>query len=156
MNARRARELSDLVANPEVDVIESGRHIEITVNDEVIASSDRPRLVTETGLPARWYIPRIDVEWAMLKSSTTTSGCQYKGLAQWWHVTTADADQLGDVVWGYERPVAEASKLAGLVAFYAEHAAVETWLDGVQQAKPVVAAGALNPSLNLDNVAVAQ
>lgn len=137
-----------------VEVIESGRHVEITVNGAVLVCSDRPRLVTETGLPARWYVPRAHVDWAKLRPSATTSGCQYKGLAAWWHVQTDDADQLGDVVWGYERPIVEASKLAGLVAFYGEHAAVETWVDGVRQPKPVLDATALNPSLGLVNIRV--
>jgi uncharacterized protein (DUF427 family) len=136
-----------------VEVTESSRHVEIAVNGQTVARSDRPRLVTETGLPARWYLPRSDVDWSKLTPSTTTSGCQYKGLADWWHVRTDDSDQLADVVWGYERPVPEASKLAGLVAFYAEHAAVETSVDGTTQPNPVLSAGALNPSLGLSNVA---
>jgi hypothetical protein len=64
------------------------------------------------------------------------------------------SDQLADVVWGYERPIPEASKLAGLVSFYAEHAAVETHIDGVRQSKPMIEATAVSPSLNLSNVAV--
>jgi uncharacterized protein (DUF427 family) len=137
-----------------VEVIESSRLIEVTVNGRMMARSSRPRLVTETGLPERWYIPRIDVDWTYLASSTTTSGCQYKGLANWWHVCQDGSDQLADVVWGYERPVPEANKLTGLVAFYAEHAAVETSVDGVIQPKPVIDSAAINPSLNVANAAV--
>jgi len=83
-----------------VEVIESSRQVEVTVNGELLACSDRPRLVTETGLPARWYIPRIDVDWSKLVPSTTSSGCQYKGDASWWHVEPRDGDRLTDVVWG--------------------------------------------------------
>lgn len=135
-----------------VDVTESSRRLEIRVNGRTLARSDRPRLVTETGLPARWYVPRADVNWSRLTRSPTSSGCQYKGIADWWHIRADGSDpQLADVVWGYERPVPEAAKLAGLVAFYAEHAAVETYLDGVVQASPILDATALNPSLNLHN-----
>ena len=134
-----------------VEVIESGRQIEITVEGQVVARSSRPRLVTETGLPERWYVPRIDVDWTQLTSSETTSGCQYKGVANWWHVCQTGSDQLADVVWAYERPVPEANKLAGLVSFYAEHAAVETYLDGALQPKPVIDSTAISPSLNLAN-----
>jgi uncharacterized protein (DUF427 family) len=132
-----------------VDVIESSRLVEVTVNGQVVARSQSPRLVTETGLPERWYIPRIDVDWTQMTSSATTSGCQYKGVANWWHLCQDGSDQLADVVWGYERPVPEASKLAGLVSFYAEHAAVETSVDGVIQPKPVIDSTAISPSLNL-------
>ena len=132
-----------------VDVIESSRLVEVTVNGQVVARSQSPRLVTETGLPERWYIPRIDVNWTQMTSSGTTSGCQYKGVANWWHLCQDGSEQLADVVWGYERPVPEASKLAGLVSFYAEHAAVETSVDGVIQPKPVIDSTAISPSLNL-------
>lgn len=134
-----------------VEVVESSRLVEVSVNGRLVASSSRPRLVTETGLPERWYIPRIDVDWAQLAPSGTTSGCQYKGLADWWHVRQAGTDRLADVAWSYERPVPEAGKLAGLVAFYAEHAAVETSINGVVQPRPVIDRTAINPSLNLDN-----
>lgn len=137
-----------------VDVIESSRLVEITVNGQVVARSQSPRLVTETGLPERWYIPRIDVDWTKMASSATTSGCQYKGVANWWHICQDGSDQLADVLWGYERPVPEASKLAGLVSFYAEHAAVETSVDGVIQPKPAIDSTAISPSLNLANTAV--
>jgi uncharacterized protein (DUF427 family) len=137
-----------------VDVIESSRRIEITVGGKVVASSSRPRLVTETGLSERWYVPRIDVDWSQITSSETSSGCQYKGIANWWHVSQEGSDQLVDVVWGYERPIPEAGKLAGLVSFYAEHAAVETYIDGILQTKPVIDGTAISPSLNLANLAV--
>ena len=136
-----------------LDVIESSRLVEVTVNGHLVAWSRRPRLVTETGLPARWYLPRIDVDWTHLASSGTTSGCQYKGVATWWHVRQDGADHLADVAWGYERPVPEANKLAGLVAFYAEHAAVRTSVDGVIQPRPVIDRMAISPSLNLANAA---
>jgi len=136
-----------------VEVIESSRSIEVTVDGRLLASSERPRLVIETGLPERWYIPRVDVDWTQLAPSTTSSGCQYKGEANWWHVEADGMDRLADVVWGYERPIPESSKLAGLVAFYAEHAAVETHIDGVCQPKPQLDAAALNPSLGLKNLA---
>jgi uncharacterized protein (DUF427 family) len=137
-----------------VDVIESSRLVEITVNGRVVARSRSPRLVTETGLPERWYIPRIDIDWTRLRPSETSSGCQYKGVANWWHVCQDGADQLADVVWGYERPVPESSKLAGLVSFFAEHAAVETSVDSVIQPRPVIDSTAISPSLNLANTAV--
>jgi uncharacterized protein (DUF427 family) len=137
-----------------VEVIESSRLVEVNVNGREVARSRSPRLVTETGLPERWYIPRIDVDWTQLRPSETSSGCQYKGVANWWHVCHDGYDQLADVVWGYERPVPESSKLAGLVSFFAEHAAVETFVDSVIQPRPVVDRTAISPSLNLVNMVV--
>lgn len=132
-----------------VDVLESSRHIDVTVNGVSVASTDRPRLVAETGLPARWYIPRSDVDWSLLQVSDTHSYCQYKGLADWWNVAVDGQDTLVDIVWAYERPAPEATKLAGLVAFYAEHEAVDTTVDGQPLITPGFETAMFNPSLHL-------
>ena len=65
-----------------VDVTESSRLVEITVNGLVVARSQSPRLVTETGLPKRSYIPRIDIDGIQMRSSGTTASCQDKGVAK--------------------------------------------------------------------------
>jgi uncharacterized protein (DUF427 family) len=80
-----------------VDVLESSRHIDISIDGVTVASTDRPRLVAETGLPARWYIPRADVDWTVLQASMTDSYCQYKGAADWWNVAI---DGHETIVWG--------------------------------------------------------
>lgn len=131
-----------------VDVLESSRHVEIRVDGELVAATHRPRLVTETGLAPRWYIPRADVDWSRMERSETTSRCQYKGEAEWWSIRPAGGESLVDVAWGYERPLPEAPKLAGLVAFYAEHDSVRTTVDGVVQEVPAFRPVMLNPALH--------
>src|ERR1700682_4025476 len=43
-----------------VDVLNSSRHVKVVVGGEVVAESTRPRLLFETGLPTRYYIPKRD------------------------------------------------------------------------------------------------
>lgn len=128
-----------------VDVLESSRHVVVRVDGMTIADTTRPRLVAETGLPPRWYIPRADVRWDLLTLADQNTVCQYKGTAEWWSVGPAPTP----LVWGYERPVPEAPKLAGLVAVLAEDGRVETVIDGELQARPVFEPSWLNPSLGL-------
>jgi hypothetical protein len=45
-----------------VNVLESSRHVRISVNGEVVAETDRPRTLFETGLPPRYYIAPADVQ----------------------------------------------------------------------------------------------
>lgn len=137
-----------------LDVLASSRLVEITIEGVVLAASTRPHLVNETGLPARWYLPSDDVDWSLLSESQTTSHCQYKGDARWWNVQLPDHAALVDVAWGYATPIAEAPKLSGLVAFYAEHEAVETIVDGARQPKPQFDPSWLSPSLHLENTVV--
>jgi uncharacterized protein (DUF427 family) len=40
-----------------VDVLKSSRHVKIFVDGEVVAVTDRPRILFETGLPPRYYFP---------------------------------------------------------------------------------------------------
>jgi uncharacterized protein (DUF427 family) len=40
-----------------VDVLKSSRHVKVLVDGEVVAESNRPRILFETGLPPRYYFP---------------------------------------------------------------------------------------------------
>lgn len=84
-----------------------------------------------------------------MSTSETVTGCQYKGVASWYHIELADQERLDDVAWSYERPISEAPKLSGLIGFYGEHPAVETLVGGEPQAKPEFDPSWLNPSLTI-------
>src|SRR5579875_1948380 len=62
-----------------VDVLNSSRHVRVAVGGETVADSRRPRLVFETGLPTRYYLPRADVRTELLVPSPTTSQCPTRG-----------------------------------------------------------------------------
>ena len=49
------------------------RHVKVTVNGEVVAETERSKILFETGLPPRYYIHPEDVrEDVFIKSETTT------------------------------------------------------------------------------------
>jgi len=62
-----------------VDVWESARPATVRAGGRVIARSDRPKLLFETSLPVRVYIPRGDVDADVLVASETRTQCPYKG-----------------------------------------------------------------------------
>ena len=41
-----------------VDVLDTSRHVQVSVNGETVAETTRGRVLFETGLPPRWYFPR--------------------------------------------------------------------------------------------------
>jgi uncharacterized protein (DUF427 family) len=105
-----------------VDVYPSSRTVSVTAKDgTVLASSCRPKLVFETALPTRPYIPREDVM-VDLTPTDTHSVCAYKGEASYWA-----AEGIADVAWSYETPRTEAGGIEGHVAF--DPARVEIKLD---------------------------
>jgi uncharacterized protein (DUF427 family) len=104
----------------------------VVFNGVTIADSYRPVALFETGLPARFYLPRPDVRMDLLVATDTTSACPYKGVASYWSID-ADGAVLTDAVWGYETPLEEARALAGLVAFWPEKdPALEVYVDRVR------------------------
>lgn len=52
-----------------VDVRESSRHVRVLADGEVIAETRRPKVLFETGLPNRYYIPPDDVRQEALEPS---------------------------------------------------------------------------------------
>src|SRR5690349_16542603 len=62
-----------------VDVLASSRHVSVIAGGQVVADSRRPHLLFETGLPTRYYLPRMDVRMDLLTPSETVTACPYKG-----------------------------------------------------------------------------
>lgn len=102
-----------------VDTLHSSRAVSIELMGETVAESVRPRLLFETGLPARYYLPKLDVRMDMLVKSDTVTQCPYKGVATHWGVRVGDRI-VKDVAWSYEYPVPECPKIEGLICFYNE------------------------------------
>lgn len=116
-----------------VDVLNSTRHVKVVVNGETVAETSRPRLLFETSLPTRYYIPRLDVRMDLLEPTSSTTACPYKGTASYWSVR-AGGEVFKDLVWGYPAPIPECPKIENLLSFYNEK--VDLYVDGELQPKP--------------------
>ena len=116
-----------------VDVLESSRHVRISVNGEVVAETDRPRILFETGLPPRYYIAPADVREGVLLESEKTTQCPYKGVASYYSVE-AGGDKIDDLVWYYPEPIAATQKIRGPLCFFNEKVDLE--VDGEAQERP--------------------
>jgi uncharacterized protein (DUF427 family) len=116
-----------------IDILHSSRHVEIEVNGVTVADTHQPTLLFETGLPTRYYLPKVDVRLDLLTPTDTTSGCAYKGFARYWTVE-AGGETFEDLAWSYPTPLPENVKIAGLVAFFNEK--VDIIVDGERQERP--------------------
>jgi uncharacterized protein (DUF427 family) len=83
----------------------------VRADGEVVARSQRPVVVAETGGPLRFYLPREDVL-ADLQTSATTASCPYKGQASYWSL-----DAIDDAGWSYEDPLESMLTARGHVSF---------------------------------------
>jgi len=120
-----------------VDVLNSSRHVQVIVQGEVVAESRRPRLLFETRLPTRFYLPWQDVRADLLVPSTTSSQCPYKGVAEYYSVRLGNT-LIKDLAWVYRYPIPECPKIENLVCFYHEQVDAIV-VDGVEQPRPVTA-----------------
>ena len=117
-----------------VDVLNSSRVVRVTVGGTVVAESRRPRLLFETSLPTRYYLPRADVRMDLLEPSATVTHCPYKGRTIHFNARIGER-VFPDIAWSYPYPIPECPRIEGLICFYDERVdGVE--VDGVQQERP--------------------
>ncbi|KAF9813517.1 hypothetical protein IEO21_05554 [Rhodonia placenta] len=117
-----------------VDVLQSSRHVRVEVNGVELANTTKPRLLFETGLPVRTYIPKTDCRVDLLKPSQLTTECPYKGVANYYNVSISSGETFENIVWWYRVPQPECVDIKGFVAFYDEK--VDVWVDGELQPRP--------------------
>jgi uncharacterized protein (DUF427 family) len=116
-----------------VDILASSRHLRVEVDGTAIAESTSPRLLFETGLPVRFYLPKPHVRMDLLQLNDKVTHCPYKGRAQSWSVRVGERT-YENYAWSYPTPLPESQKIAGLIAFYNEK--VDLFVDGARQERP--------------------
>lgn len=116
-----------------VEIVPSTRNIRVEVEGHTIAESSNVMMLFETGLPTRYYLPKTSVKWEYTVPSKTTSGCPYKGEANYYDVVV-DGEPHKDAIWWYKYPTPESIVVAGRVCFYNEK--VDIWIDGEKQERP--------------------
>ena len=117
-----------------VDVLHNSRRVRVEMEGQVLAESTRPRLLFETGLPTRYYLPKQDVRMDLLEPTATTSRCPYKGVASYWAVRRGET-LIPDLVWSYPLPIPECPKIENLLCFFNEQ--VDIFVDDERQPRPV-------------------
>lgn len=116
-----------------IEILPSSRHIRVEVDGVTVADTHHPTLLLETGLPARWYLPPVDVRLDLLQPTDTATACPYKGTARYWSVVVGDTTHP-DLAWGYPTTTRESGPVAGLICFYDEK--VDVFVDEVRQDRP--------------------
>jgi len=116
-----------------VDVLDSSRHVKVTLDGQVLAETKRPKALYETGLPVRWYIPPEDVRLDLLVHSDTRTTCAYKGHAATLSVQL-DGEVRKDLVWTYADPRRDVDPIRGHLCFYNEFVDIE--VDGEMWERP--------------------
>lgn len=124
-----------------VDSRASSRHVVVRWKGTLVAESRRPVLVAETHLPLRYYLPRADVRFELLRRSDRETWCPYKGKAHYYDIRVGDDVHEG-ALWTYEQPLPDtATQISGTIGVW--HEKLEVTVDGAPL--PGLAATALSP-----------
>ena len=116
-----------------VDILPSSREIRVEIDGVVLAASTHAHALFETGLPTRWYLPKVDVRMDLLVHTDASSQCPYKGTAEYWSVRVGD-QLFENIAWSYRTPLPESERIAGLISFYNER--VDLFVDGELKSRP--------------------
>jgi uncharacterized protein (DUF427 family) len=112
-----------------IDVRPTTAHVVMSLDGVVVVDTDRARLLGETMLPLRWYVP-ADAVRVPLEASTTTTACAYKGRAAY-RSARVDGRLVPDLFWTYEQPLSDGRDVQGLLGVYAER--LDVVVDGTPQ-----------------------
>lgn len=115
-----------------IDVRDSSVHYQLALDGEPVVDTTRARILFETGLTPRYYVPRDDVV-VVLASSTVNSSCAYKGLATYYSAVIG-GKPTGGLAWSYETPLTDGERVQGRICFFDER--MDVTIDGVVRARP--------------------
>jgi uncharacterized protein (DUF427 family) len=116
-----------------IDIRSSNRHVVVSLDEVVLADSTSPRMLAETHLPVRWYLPRSDVRLDLLSRSVSTTTCAYKGHASYFSYEPAGSAGR-NLAWTYERPLHEVAAVRDHISFWNER--TDITVDDVPVARP--------------------
>jgi uncharacterized protein (DUF427 family) len=89
----------------------------VTVAGRVVADSRNALILREAGYPAVHYVPRNDVNMALLARTDHVTYCPYKGDCSYFSIPLG-GDRSTNAVWTYEAPYAAVALIKDHLAFY--------------------------------------
>jgi len=111
----------------------SQKRVRVEIGGVTVADSTKASILHETHLPVRYYLPKSDVRMDLMTATAKVTACPYKGTARYW-TATVNGLEHENILWGYDTPLPESQKIAGLVAFYNEK--VDIYVDEQLQERP--------------------
>ncbi|OJZ75465.1 hypothetical protein BRW65_02605 [Mycobacterium paraffinicum] len=108
-----------------IDIRSTARHLVARDGDRVIADTERPLALYESGFAPRWYVPREDIDESAIELVDTQTFCPYKGICSYY-----DIGDRKRAAWSYRNAWREVARVSDLVSF--EPDKIDVYLDGKQ------------------------
>jgi uncharacterized protein (DUF427 family) len=91
----------------------------VLVAGRVVADTDAALTLREARYPAIQYIPRRDVDMALLERTEHATYCPFKGECVYYSIPVGGVRSV-NAVWSYEAPYPAVAQIAAHLAFYAD------------------------------------
>jgi uncharacterized protein (DUF427 family) len=129
-----------------IDIRRASRRLVVRAGDRLVADTQRPLVLYESGFAPRWYVPRAEVVDAELTPVELRTFCPYKGIASYYDIGGAR-----QAAWSYRAPFDDMGAIGDLISFEPDR--VEVTLDGerleLEPGQTVVSHG-IDRDLSLD------
>jgi uncharacterized protein (DUF427 family) len=114
-----SREAAMTERDPQITLAPHPGRVVVTFGGCTVADSRRALVMRAPGTAPVAYIPRADVDMTLLRRTTHTTHCPYKGDAHYFSIETGERSSP-NAVWTYESPTVALAAIKELVAFYPE------------------------------------
>jgi uncharacterized protein (DUF427 family) len=100
-----------------ITIESNSRRVVVTLAGRVVADTREALTLREANYPPVQYIPRKDVEMALLARTHHATYCPYKGDCAYYSIPIGGARSL-NAVWTYEAPYSAVAAIKDHIAFY--------------------------------------
>jgi uncharacterized protein (DUF427 family) len=100
-----------------ITVTPNPARVVVSVAGHVVADTKAALTLREASYPAVHYIPREDVDMALLQRTSHATYCPYKGDCAYYSIPAGGARSVNSV-WTYEAPHAAVEEIKDHLAFY--------------------------------------
>jgi uncharacterized protein (DUF427 family) len=108
-----------------IDIRQTSRRLVVHHGDRIVADTQRPLVLYESGFAPRWYVARADIDESALTAVDDQTFCPYKGLCSYYNI--GDARQAA---WSYRQPYPGVGRISDFVSFEPDLVSVQ--IDGMQ------------------------
>ena len=102
-----------------ITIERSPARIVVSVAGRIVADTREALTLREAAYPAVQYIPRKDVDMALLERTDHATYCPYKGDCSYFSIPLGGNRSI-NAVWSYEAPYAAVAPIKNYLAFYPE------------------------------------
>ena len=102
-----------------ITIAANRNRVDVRLHGHLVATTTRALTMREGGYPPVYYIPRADTEMPLLRDSTRTTYCPYKGEASYFSIVV-DSGTAEDAVWFYSEPFDAVAEIQDHLAFYTD------------------------------------